>query len=133
MANYLIINIDQQATRDDFLRDLGENSLDEETIRDIVGRHKNSKQSTIGTLRNQLKAWAEQPSNLHRQYHWYSVAQLKHRIKQIDTRAKPPTGKNAVLQMLVDCELKQSERDGAIGNGEVCSCCCCCCFCLLCL
>ena len=133
-ASNLISNIDLPTIRDDFLRDLHDRTIGEETIRDIVGRHKNSKQTTIGTLRNQLKAWAEQPSNLHRKYHWYSVAQLKQRIKEIDSRAKPPTGKSAVLQLLVDCELKQLERDEAIANGEVCYCsCCCCCFYLLCL
>ena len=118
--------------RDDFLRDLDNKTLDDETIRDIIKRHKNGKpNAAIGTLRNQLRAWVEQPSKLHREYHWYSVAQLKQRIKQIDLRTKPPTGKNAVLQMLVDCELKQLEREEAIDNGEVCSCCCCC-FYLLC-
>ena len=87
-ASYLITNIEQQTVRDDFLRDLDNNTLDEETIRDIIGRHKNAKlTAAIGTLRKNLKAWANQPSNLHRKYHWYSVAQLKQRIKQIDTRA----------------------------------------------
>ena len=133
LASYWISNIEQEVVRDEFLRDLVNKSLTEETIRDIVGRHKHSKQTVaIGTLRKNLKAWAEQPSNLHRKYHWYSLAQLKQRIKEIDTRAKPPTGKSAVLQLLVDCELKQLERDEAIDNGEVCSCCCCC-FYLLCL
>ena len=133
VAYYLIINIDQQATRDDFLRDLEDDDIDEETIRDIVGRHKHSKKTAaIGTLRNQLKAWAKQPSNLHRQYHWYSVAQLKQRLKEIDSRANTAGAKAVLLNTLVDCERKQSERNEAMENGEVC-CCCCCCFYLLCL
>ena len=132
VASNLISNIYVQAIREDFLRDLNNKTLGDETIRDIIKRHKNAKpNAAIGTLRNQLRAWVEQPSKLHREYHWYSVAQLKQRIKQIDSRTKPPTGKNAVLQMLVDCELKQLEREEAIDNGEVCSCCCCC-FYLLC-
>ena len=135
LANYLITNIDQQAVRDDFLRDLEDKSLTEETIRDIVGRHKHSKHTAaIGTLRKNLKAWAEQSSNLHRKYHWYSVAQLKQRLKQMDTRANTAGSKAVLLEAVVDCELKQLERDEAIANGEVCYCsCCCCCFYLLCL
>ena len=70
LAKYLITNMDQQETRDDFLQDLDDNNIDEETIRDIVGRHKHSKKTAaIGTLYKNLKAWAEQLSNLHRQYH----------------------------------------------------------------
>ena len=120
LARYLITNIDQQAIRDDFLQDLEDKKITEETIRDIVGRHKHGKQAAaITTLRKNLKGWAERPSNLHRKYHWYSVAQLKHRIKEIDARLKPVGNKEAVLQALVDCEIKQTERNEAIANGEV--------------
>ena len=134
MAYYLITNIDQQATRDDFLRDLEDDDIDDETIRDIVGRHKHSKKTAaIGTLCKNLKAWAEQPSNLHRQYHWYSVAQLKQRLKEIDTRANTTGSKAVLLGVLVDCERKQTDRNEAREHGQVCCCCCCCCFCLSCL
>ena len=120
LACYLITNIHKQDIRDDFLQDLENKTITEETIRDIVGRHKHGKQAAaITTLRKNLKGWAERPSNLHRQYHWYSVAQLKHRIKEIDARLKPVGNKEAVLQALVDCEIKQTERNEAIANGEV--------------
>ena len=96
-------------------------SLDDRTIRDVVGRHKNSKPTAaITTLRKQLEAWAKQPSNLHRNYNWYTGAQLKIRIKQIDTQANT-TGKNAVLlETLVDCETKQKKQNQTIASGEVC-------------
>ena len=135
VASNLISNIDLQTIREDFLRDLVDKSLDEETIRGIIRRHKNSKpNAAIGTLRNQLKAWAEQSSKLHQKYHWYLVAQLKQRIKQIDLQANTAGAKAVLLNTLVDCKRKQSERDEAIANGDVSRCFCCCCwFCLLCL
>ena len=137
MAYYLITNMDQQATRDDFLRDLEDDDIDEETIRDIVGRHKHSKTTAaITTLRKNLKAWAEQSSNLHRKYHWYNAKQLKDRIKEIDSRANTTGAKAVLLEAVVDCERKQMDRNIAMESGEVCCCCCrrrCCCFYLLCL
>ena len=86
IAGYWISCIDQQARQDEFILSLDDKSLDDRTIRDIVGRNKNSKPTAaITTLRRQLEAWAKQPSNLHRKYNWYTGAQLKIRIKQIDT------------------------------------------------
>ena len=133
LASYWITNIEQQTIRDEFLRDLADKNLDEETIREIVRRHKHAKpDATMTTLRKNLKGWAEQSSKLHRKYHWYNAKQLKDRIKQIDTRANTTGSKAVLLEAVVDCERKQSERDEATERGEVCRhrrCCCC----LLCL
>jgi hypothetical protein len=127
LASYWISNIEQEVVRDEFLRDLDNKSLTEETMRDIVGRHKHSKQTVaIGTLRKNLKAWAEQPSNLHRKYHWYSLAQLKQRIKEIDSRANTAGSKAVLLEAVVDCERKRSERTEAMEHGQVCCRRCCC-------
>ena len=43
IAGYWISCIDQQARQDEFICGLDDKSLDDRTIRDIVGRHKNSK------------------------------------------------------------------------------------------
>ena len=121
IAGYWISCIDQQARQDEFIRGLDDKSLDDRTIRDIVGRHKNSKPTAaITTLRRQLEAWEKQPSNLHRKYNWYTGAQLKIRIKQIDTRANTTGTKAVLLETLVDCETKQKEQNQAIASGEVC-------------
>ena len=133
VVSNLISNIHLPTIREDFLQDLVDKSLEEEMICDIVRRHRHAKHTaTLTTLRKNLKAWAEQPTKLHRKYHWYNAKQLKERISQIDARMKPVGNKEALLQALVDCEIKQTERDEAIDNGEVCSCCCRC-FYLLCL
>ena len=88
-------------------------------IRDIVCRHRHAKHTaTITTIWKNLKAWAEQTSNVHRKYHWYNAKQLKERINQIDARLKPVGNKEALLQALVDCKIKQTERNEAITNGE---------------
>ena len=132
MANYWITNIEKQSIRDEFLRNLADKKIDEETIRGIVRRHRYAKHTaTITTLHKNLKAWAEQPSELHRKYHWYNAKQLKDRIKEIDSRANTVGAKAVLLEAVVDCERKRSERNEAIEHGEVCCrcCCCCCCFC----
>ena len=70
-------------------------------------------------LQKQLKGWAEQPTTLHRKYHWYNLQQLKTRIKEIDPRSKINGNKAALLDILVNCELKQKQRDEAIECGKV--------------
>ena len=116
----MITNIEKQTVRDDFLRDLDNNNLDEETIRDIVGRHKNSKpEATITTLRKNLKGWAEQSSKFHRKYHWYNAKHLKDRIKELDSRANTAGSKAVLLEAVVDCERKRLERNEAIEQGGV--------------
>jgi len=66
-----------------------------------------------------LKAWAEQPSELHRKYHWYNAKQLKDRIKEIDSRANTAGAKAVLLEAVVDCERKQTDRNIAMDNGKV--------------
>jgi hypothetical protein len=111
---------DSDKKRDVFINDLP--NLDVDTIKAIVTKHKNSNpNASMVALRKKLKEWAEQPSKLHRKYHWYNVQQLKSRIKEIDTRVPVIGNKIAVLNLLVECETKQKHRNDAIAIGEVCT------------
>ena len=95
-------------------------TMDSDTMREIVGRYKHSKPTaSITVVWKKLKEWADQPSKLHRKYHWYNATQLKTRIKEIDTRVKIPVTKQAVFDLLVECEIKQKQRNDAIASGEV--------------
>ena len=117
-VSYWILRIENEEGRDNFLSDLP--NMDSDTMREIVGRYKHSKPTaSITVLWKKLKEWANQPSKLHWKYNWYNATQLKTRIKEIDTCVKIPATKQAVFDLLIECEIKQKQRNDAIASGEV--------------
>ena len=89
-------------------------------MKDIVEKYKNSNaNAAIHTLRKQLKQLVEQLSNLHRKYNWYTIAQLKNGIKEINSCVTLKGRKPDLLNLLVDLELKQALRNDAIASGKV--------------
>ena len=70
-------------------------------------------------MRKKLKIWVKLPSYLHRQYYFFTAAQLKVRVKELDGRAVV-AGKNKerLLDLVVDCERKQKQRNTLLDNNQ---------------
>ena len=109
-ASYWILRIEDEGMRDQFINDFG--TMDINTMKEIVGQYKHSKPTaSITVLQNRLQEWANQPSILHRKYHWSNTTQFKIRIKEIDTSAKTAGTKKVGLDLLVECKTRQKQHD----------------------
>ena len=99
---------------------LDDGSINENTVQSIIERHENANSQALeATLRKKLKVWAKLPSYLHRQYYFYTNAQLNARVKELDGKAVI-AGKNkeGLLGLVADYERKQKRRNTMLDNNE---------------
>ena len=112
-ANWIRRVNEMEGDADNFILRLDDKSISDDTVRSIIEKHENANSTTlVSTLRKKLKVWAKLPSYLHRQYYFYTIAQLKARVKELDSRAVVD-GKNKerLLDLVVDCERKRKQQN----------------------